>query len=62
VFPFKYRGTVYESCTDKENNVPWCSTKVDANGNHVEGKWGNCDSECLGFGEGTDMGKKYLFG
>ena len=30
------------------NNLPWCSTKVDRNGEHIsgQGNWGNCDETC----------------
>jgi len=33
---------------DVDEDVPWCSTKVDADGNHISGKgnWGNCGPEC----------------
>ena len=27
--------------------MPWCSTKVDGNGKHNQGNWGDCGSECL---------------
>ena len=52
VFPFKFHGKTYSSCTNKvkhlTNNLPWCSTKVDKRGKHISGKghWGNCDETC----------------
>lgn len=52
VFPFRYDGIIYNSCT-KAGNQPgetehWCSTKVDSSGQHVsgQGKWGWCDTSC----------------
>jgi len=26
-----------------EKIKPWCSTKVDGNGNHINGNWGTCE-------------------
>ena len=47
VFPFNYNGKVYRGCTDVDNQGTfWCSTKVDKDGNHVDGHWGNCESSC----------------
>ena len=47
VFPFNYNGINYTSCTTVENNgIHWCSTEVDANGNHVGVQWGNCGPGC----------------
>ena len=52
MFPFKYKGKTYSTCTNKvkrlTNNLPWCSTKVDKRGNHIgsKGNWGNCDETC----------------
>ena len=40
VFPFTFRNRTYYSCTYEQisgqffNYLPWCSTKVDENGNH----------------------------
>ena len=51
VFPFVFADTVHKACTrdlDPENR-PWCSTRVDEYGNHVEsnpGEWGYCAPEC----------------
>jgi hypothetical protein len=30
-------------------HLPWCSTKVDREGNHVTpgGFWGHCDQDCF---------------
>ena len=48
IFPFKFRGTLYNDCTldgNKPGNVnPWCSTVNDDNGNMK--KWGDCGSDC----------------
>ena len=54
VFPFKYKGITYQSCTfvrRYDNNSkeaiepdePWCATGIDSQGNVIEGKWGVCD-------------------
>ena len=41
VFPFKYRGKKYNSCTADGEGEMWCSTKNDDNGNYEE--WGYCN-------------------
>ena len=48
VFPFKLGGRLYNTCTrmGTEDGVPWCSTQVDENGVHVEGKELVCPSDC----------------
>jgi len=47
VFPFNYGGTKYSKCTTEGNKGKlWCSTEVDAFGDYVKNKWGNCDSNC----------------
>ena len=50
VFPFifdnkRYHSCIYHSSTDGK---PWCSTKVDDNGEHIskQGFWGHCSSSC----------------
>ena len=44
MFPFKYKGKTYSTCTNKNkhvtNNLPWCYT------NEGRGNWGNCDETC----------------
>lgn len=48
-FPFTLRGKTYWACTYDLSHItgykPWCSTKVDADGNHISGgrNWGICD-------------------
>ena len=37
-FPFRYKGVRYTKCTRKDASKPWCSTKTDAKGNHVQGR------------------------
>ena len=50
-FPFSLRNKTYYSCTFDYSHItgykPWCSTKVDRNGNHVSGgkNWGVCDDK-----------------
>ena len=57
-FPFKYSGTVYNTCTDVmkkyTKDKPWCSTKVDEKCNHISGTWGNCDESCLSSPNGKE--------
>ena len=51
VFPFNYDGQTHQVCTDVDNGgIPWCSTQVDGNNNHVDGEWGNCGDTCDGTG------------
>ena len=52
VFPFNYDGQTYQACTDTDNGgIPWCSTQVDGNNNHVDGEWGTCGDTCDGTGK-----------
>ena len=50
VFPFSYSGKTHTSCTTEGHpeQMPWCSTKVDAQGVHVKGggNWGLCGKGC----------------
>ena len=49
VFPFEYKGKEYSNCAWEEGeDKPWCSTKVDSNGKHVDGSshWGYCNAYC----------------
>merc|ERR1712013_601588 len=53
VFPFNFADTTYTSCTawiygGQPEGTTWCSTKVDASGNHVnnEGNYGFCSADC----------------
>lgn len=50
VFPFDYAGVHYTSCTTAaaSADAPWCSTKVDASGKHMQGNWGNCPARGCG--------------
>ena len=49
-FPFTYEGVKYNNCTvvNDPDGKPWCSTKVDDDGNHVQsgGHWGHCGQDC----------------
>jgi len=60
IFPFKYNGVEYTSCTwassEKTDYKPWCSTRVDSSGNHISGNWGNCES-----GSGCPIPSKTCF-
>ena len=47
IFPFtKSNGVSYSKCTTEGHDQLWCSTEVDADGYHLEGQWGNCNSNC----------------
>ena len=43
-FPFRYENVIYEGCTDAghRNGTVWCSTRVNDKGEHIAGRWGNC--------------------
>ena len=58
VFPFKYNGKTHDACTLDGQNDPWCSTKVDANGQHVTLNWGDCAEGCPGV---SGPGLNFLF-
>jgi len=49
-FPFKHKGVLYYGCPPDPVEVGehWCSTKVDAQGNHITGKgqFGLCNNKC----------------
>ena len=47
IFPFTYKGITYNSCTDVEEDRPWCATGTDYEGNL---DFGFCESvfECYG--------------
>jgi hypothetical protein len=53
VFPFTFGGETFSTCTPwvyggEHQGKPWCSTKVDSSGVHVngEGNYGFCGSQC----------------
>ena len=54
VFPFRFgrKGIIFHGCTTKGNSPrdkkPWCSTKVDFRGVHINGQgyWGYCSHDC----------------
>ena len=48
VFPFQLGGVSHMACTlhGSSPGNPWCSTKVDASGEHIGGHWGDCGPEC----------------
>merc|ERR1712106_117195 len=47
-FPFTIGAKTYTSCTIDNDTKPWCSTKVDGNGNHISSNsvWGYCTEDC----------------
>jgi len=48
VFPFKYKGKTYDSCTDVGTSVHmyWCATKVGLDDSYIDGEWGACTASC----------------
>jgi len=46
IFPFRFRGKVYNGCTDINIGQNWCSTRLDDNSEHIDGNWGVCDNSC----------------
>ena len=47
IFPFELDGVAYHTCKlDEKDGSRWCSTKIDKNGQHLPGNWGNCGSDC----------------
>jgi len=48
VFPFRYNGVVYNSCTTQDKAAAWCSTNTTLAGTHIPGYYGNCPSSCPG--------------
>merc|ERR1712110_1340619 len=53
VFPFRYKGIVYNKCSDAANteisdSQAWCSTEVTSGGEHIDGKAAACPNTCEG--------------
>jgi len=46
VFPFRYKGVVYNGCTTVDRSSAWCSTSTDIAGEHIDGNEGTCPSSC----------------
>merc|ERR1711874_150240 len=46
VFPFRYLGVVYTTCTTEGQAQPWCATSVDSAGDFQDGQYGFCPSSC----------------
>ena len=48
IFPFKYKGKSYSSCTKVEsaNGAGWCATEVDSAGQVVRNRWEDCGLGC----------------
>lgn len=57
MFPFRHKGRQYFECTAEfaQGGPPWCSVKVDRDGNHIGrgGHWGDCDVEACQEDEAT---------
>merc|ERR550534_3339027 len=47
VFPFRYNGVTYTSCTTQDKSDAWCSTNTTLAGTHIPGYFGYCPSTCL---------------
>merc|ERR1712203_1319610 len=60
VFPFQYDGLSYSSCTAIDSDQLWCATEVDADGDYIDGQWGNCNSNC-GTSCATEDGQACVF-
>merc|ERR1719477_279329 len=46
VFPFRYNGVTYTSCTTQDKSQAWCSTTTTLAGTHIPGYFGYCPSSC----------------
>merc|ERR1711936_563242 len=46
VFPFRYSGVVYTSCTAVDRAAAWCATSVDQAGEFQDNQYGFCPSSC----------------
>ena len=50
VFPFKYKGITYNTCTkvESDNGKAWCALKLDSKGSGevIIGQWADCDPIC----------------
>merc|ERR1719350_1617976 len=48
IFPFTYKGTSYNTCTNTEsaNGLVWCATEVRGE-NSVAYNWDDCSSDCF---------------
>ena len=46
VFPFRYLGVTYTSCTTIGLDQPWCSTNTTTSGTHIPGYHGICPASC----------------
>ena len=48
IFPFIHKGKPYNGCVPDQGACHWCSTKIDNNGVHINGKgfYGCCNNVC----------------
>merc|ERR1712110_990631 len=58
VFPFRYKGIVYNKGSDAANteisdSQAWCSTEVTSGGEHIDGKAAVCPNTCEGAASNT---------
>ena len=58
VFPFNFKGVLYETCTSAEYTQNWCATKVGSNDSYIDDEWGNCNSDC--FDKGITLYNRFL--
>eukprot|EP00092_Neocalanus_flemingeri_P045430 GFUD01050759.1.p1 GENE.GFUD01050759.1~~GFUD01050759.1.p1 ORF type:complete len:228 (+),score=24.58 GFUD01050759.1:2-685(+) len=56
IFPFRYGGVTYNSCTTADLGQPWCSTATYTNGSHISGlgQYGLCTTTCPGGKQNTE--------
>ena len=63
VFPFKYKGTEYNSCTkvESDNGKAWCALQLDSQGTVIPRKWADCDLNCQTQGSSPSSKKLRFF-
>lgn len=59
IFPFRHNGVLNTECTTDGLGLPWCSTRVWANGTHISGRglYGLCSPSCPGGDRRCEVGQ-----
>ena len=54
-FPFVYKGTTYEKCTNASSTYHWCATRVNEDNltDSQSSHWGECNDHCEKYGTYT---------